>query len=73
VFELRFQALRRQKAARENRNITLRDVVAETGLSLKTIKKVAREDAKGLKIETLGALAEYFDVSSIAELIEFKP
>lgn len=73
MFELRFQALRGRKAQQENRTITLKEIAETTGLSIKTIRKIAQGETTGLKLETLEALCIYFNVASIAELIEFKP
>lgn len=72
MIESKFQALRFQKSAQEQRTITLREIARETHLSLGTVQKLSKGSLQGIKIETLDALCRYFGVSSIAELIEFK-
>jgi DNA-binding Xre family transcriptional regulator len=72
MIESKFQTLRWQKAAQENRDITLREIAEQTQLSLGTIHKMSKGTVKGVRIETLDALCRYFAVSSISELIEFK-
>lgn len=67
----RFDDLRRRKAYREGRDLTLRTVAAESGLALTTIIKVKRGDLSKLHVSTLESLCDYFDVKSIADLVEY--
>ncbi|MBW3635795.1 MAG: helix-turn-helix transcriptional regulator [Armatimonadetes bacterium] len=76
VVESRFHELRRRKALAEGRDISLRTVARETELALATIQRVASTDTSkvaGVRLSTLDALCRYFNVSSISELVEFKP
>lgn len=66
-----FDDLRRRKAYREGRDLTLRTVAAESGLALTTITKVKRGDLSKLHVSTLETLCVYFDVKSISDLIEY--
>ena len=73
MIESKFQKLRWQKAAKENRDITLREISQQTCLSLGTVQKLSKGSVKGVRIETLDALCSYFGVASIAELVEYVP
>lgn len=68
-----FDKLRRRKAFQENRNLPLRAIAQETGLSLGTIQRVSSGSMERINMSTLDALCGYFDVATIAELIEYEP
>ncbi|BCM88710.1 hypothetical protein IAD21_00552 [Abditibacteriota bacterium] len=70
-----FNDLRRNKAAREGRDISIRAVARETNLALATVRRMANpteEGFAGVRISTLETLCSYFEVSSIADLIEYR-
>lgn len=67
-----FQKLRREKAARENRDLPLRTIAEEAQLALATVHKISTGNVSGVRLSSIDALCHYFGVSSIAELIEFK-
>lgn len=69
----KFNDLRRRKAAIENRDISTRTVAAETGLSPTTIQRASGKNIKNLHVHTLEKLCAYFQVKSIAELLEYVP
>ena len=71
MIQSNFPRLKREKAARENRDITLREIAEKTELSLGTLQKLNSGSMKGVRIETLEALYNYFGLSSIADLVEF--
>lgn len=63
VYDFRaIKQLRREKASREERDITWIDVCKETGISRPTILRACQEPFTP-KPRTLIALSEYFDVS----------
>lgn len=69
----RFDELRRAKEARENRDLPLRTIAEETELALSTVHRFKTGQIEGVRISTLEALCRYFDVKTIAELIEYTP
>ncbi|RYX81060.1 XRE family transcriptional regulator [bacterium] len=72
VIRSHFNDLRRKKATREGRDISVRAVARETNLSLPTVQRVASSDSEGLsgvKLGTIEVLSKYFGVG-IGELIE---
>jgi len=73
AFTSNFDSLRRKKAHREDRDISLRKVAEETGLALATVHKAAGAGIIRLNLATLGKLCKYFKVKSIAELVEYAP
>lgn len=74
MLHVRFDELRRQKAAKENRDIPLRLISDETGLSVTTLQRVRHNDTpRGVSLQTLDVLCAYFAVESVAELIEYRP
>jgi DNA-binding Xre family transcriptional regulator len=68
-----FDQLRRAKATRENREISIRTVAAETGLAFNTLQRVRRERLERVQASTLEALCRYFRVGSLCELVEYVP
>lgn len=54
----------RLKATRKKRDMTLEEVSAETGISIPTLSRVERCEARGLQSETLIALSEWVGTSA---------
>jgi DNA-binding Xre family transcriptional regulator len=73
MFRSNFEDLRRHKAAREQRDIPLQTVAAESGLSIATVHRVKKGVLTGMSLSTIDALCRYFKVTSVAELIEYVP
>lgn len=73
MFTSRFNDLRRKKAYAEGRDLTLRMVARESGVSLSTIQRINRQQLSRLNLATVDQLCRYFGVRSVAELIEFVP
>lgn len=72
VFISHFERLRRTKALEESRDISLRTVAKESGLSLATIQRVRNGNMERVYLSTLEALCRYFRVKNVGDLIEFK-
>jgi hypothetical protein len=75
VMYSRFNELRRRKALDENRDISLREVARQTGLSLGVIQRVASPDpveVEGLRLSSIRALVQYFGLRGIDQLIEYR-
>lgn len=68
-----FEDLRRAKAFREKRDLPLRLIAEETGLSVNAIQRIRNSEIKRIQLTTLEKLCLYFAVSSISELIEYSP
>lgn len=68
-----FDDLRRRKAYREHRNLPLRVIARETGLSLGAINRLKNERFERVYLSTLEKLCTYFAVATLSELIEFVP
>lgn len=73
MFISHYDKLRRQKEARENRDLTVRVVAEETGLSSATINKMKSSEVHGITLTSLGKLCEYFGVKSVSHLVEWQP
>lgn len=73
VFTSRFNDLRRKKAYAEGRDLSLRQVARESGVSLSTLQRINRQQLSRLNLATVDQLCRYFGVRSVAELIEFVP
>ena len=69
----RFEDLRRAKAWREKRDLPLRLIAQETGLSVNAIQRIRNSTVERIQLTTLEALCRYFAVKSISELIEYTP
>ena len=69
----RFDELRRGKGLRENRDLSLRQVAQETGLSLNALQRLRKGAAERVALSTLEKLCDYFDLESLCELIERSP
>ena len=68
-----FEDLRRLKAFRERRDLPIRTISEETGLSQGTILRVKNLKMERVYLSTLETLCHYFGVQSIAELMEYVP
>lgn len=68
-----FDDLRRRKAYREHRNLPLRVIAKETGLSLGAINRFKNERFERVYLSTLEKMCAYFEVKTLSELIEFVP
>ena len=73
MIRCKFDLLRRQKAARENRDISLRRVAQETGLAIATIQRLNKANSERIYLSTLDTLCRYFDVADLSELLEYAP
>lgn len=67
-----FDKLRREKSATENRDLPLRTIAEETGVSVSTIQRFRKEKQDSFYTSVLEAFCKYFAVSSLCDLIEWK-
>lgn len=65
----RFRQLRREMSAREQRDITLKDVSEATGIAISTLSRLESGSAKGVELETLAKLAAFYKTDSGADLL----
>jgi hypothetical protein len=75
VMYSRFNELREHKMTKEKRNISLREVSRQTGLSLPVIQRAASNDpieVEGLRLSSVRALVEYFDLGGVDQLFEYR-
>ena len=68
-----FEQLRRRKAYVEQRDLPIRTIAEETGLSPGAILRVKNLKMERVYLSTLERLCRYFDVKSLSELMEFVP
>jgi DNA-binding Xre family transcriptional regulator len=68
-----FEQLRRRKAFLEQRDLTIRTIAEETGLSQGAILRVKNLKLERVYLSTLENLCSYFDVHTLSELIEYVP
>jgi DNA-binding Xre family transcriptional regulator len=68
-----FEHLRRQKAYLEKRDLPIRTISEETGLSQGAILRVKNLKMERVYLSTLETLCRYFGVKSLSELIEYVP
>ena len=68
-----FEDLRRHKAFRERRDLPIRIIAEETGLSQGAILRVKNVNMERISLSTLERLCSYFDVKSLCDLIELRP
>ena len=73
VFTSFFDDLRRKKAFVEGRDISLRMVARESGVSLSTVQRIKRGELSKLNLATVDTLCGYFGVKSLTELLEYVP
>lgn len=68
-----FDDLRRKKEYVEKRDLSIRVIAEETGLSQGAILRIKNVTMERLYLSTVWTLCRYFGVKSICELIEFTP
>lgn len=68
-----FEDLRRHKAYQERRNLPIRTISEETGLSQGAILRLKNGNFARVSLSTLERLCRYFEVQSLSNLIEFVP
>ena len=68
-----FEDLRRLKAYKERRDLPIRTIAEETGLSQGAILRVKNLKMERVYLSTLETLCEYFGVNTLADLIEYVP
>jgi DNA-binding Xre family transcriptional regulator len=73
MFKSNFDQLRRNKEARENRDLPLAKIAEETGLSTATIQRVKRSEVDNVRLSTLHTLCAYFGARRIGDLVEYYP
>ncbi len=73
MIKLRFAELKRQKALREGRDLTLRKMASETGLGVDTVHRLNKGEAGRVYLSTLDVLCDYFQVQEVGELLEYVP
>lgn len=72
VFVTHFQQLRRKREIAENRDISLMEIAETTKISYSTLQRFATKP-ESVNVSTVGELCAYFNVKSVADLIEWKP
>lgn len=65
----RFRQLRREMSAREQRDITLKDVSEATGIAISTLSRLESGNAKGVEFDTLAKLATFYGTRSGDDLL----
>ncbi|MCW8130202.1 MAG: helix-turn-helix transcriptional regulator [Planctomycetota bacterium] len=68
-----FDDLRRQKAYHEKRDLSIRTIAEETGLSQGAIIRLKNCKFERVHLSTLEKLCRYFNVKSLSDLIEYVP
>ena len=68
-----FEDLRRLKAYKEKRDLSIRTIAEETKLSQGAILRVKNLKMERVYLSTLERLCEYFGVESLSDLIEYVP
>jgi DNA-binding Xre family transcriptional regulator len=68
-----FEDLRRLKAFREKRDLSIRTIAEETGLSQGAVLRVKNLSLERVYFSTLETLCRYFEVKSLSDLIEYVP
>ena len=68
-----FEDLRRRKEYIERRDLSIRRISEETGLSQGAILRVKNATMERISLSTLEALCRYFNVKSLSDLIEYVP
>jgi DNA-binding Xre family transcriptional regulator len=69
----RIDYLRRAKALAEGRDISLRTVAREAGVSVNAVQRLRGAYPGGVTLATVDLLCRYFDVKTVADLIEYQP
>ncbi len=65
----RFRQLRREMSARQQHDVTLKEVSDTTGIAISTLSRLESGNAKGVELETLAKLASFYGVDSGADLL----
>ncbi len=68
-----FGDLRRRKEFQEHRDLSIRTIAEETGLSQGAILRVKNVSMERISLSTLERICRYFNVKSLCELIEYEP
>ena|SRR6185437_13178815 len=68
-----FEDLRRHKAYQEKRDLPIRTISQETGLSQGAILRLKNANFERVHLSTLERLCHYFGVKSFCDLIEYVP
>jgi len=68
-----FEDLRRRKEYLERRDLPIRKISEETGLSQGAILRVKNVTMERISLSTLESLCRYFEVKSLSDLIEYVP
>ena len=68
-----FEDLRRFKEYVERRDLPIRKISEETGLSQGAILRVKNATMARISLTTLERLCRYFEVKSLSDLIEYVP
>jgi len=68
-----FEDLRRRKELRERRDLSIRTIAMETGLSQGAILRIKNVTLERICQPTLERLCRYFNVKSLSDLIEYGP
>ena len=66
-----FEDLRRLKEFREGRDLSIRTIAEETGLSQGAILRVKNVTMERISLTTLQRLCRYFNVKSLSDLLEY--
>ena len=64
--------LRLQQAAKLGRDVTQEEVSQATGLAVSRISAIENNKTKGVEFDTLIRLAQFYQLHSVADLIEFR-
>lgn len=73
MFKSNFDELRRRKSYIEKRDLPLRVIAEEAGLSFATVQRVNKGDIGNMSLSTLDSLCRFFGVKSLSELVEYAP
>jgi len=68
-----FEDLRRLKELRERRDLSIRTIAEETGLSQGAILRIKNVTLERVCLPTLERLCRYFNVKSLSDLLEYGP
>ena len=66
-----FEDLRRNKEFHEHRDLTIRTIALESGLSQGAVLRVKNISMERVYLSTLDTLCRYFAVKSLCDLIEY--
>ena len=68
-----FEDLRRRKEFHERRDLSIRTIAEETGLSQGAILRVKNVTMERISLTTLERLCRYFNLKSLCDLLEYGP